>query len=288
MNAVQQPVAMAPDAGVRFAIVCPAYRCRDWIARSLQSIRNQTYRSFRCVVIDDVSGDGTLEAAFAAVAGDARFTVLGNEQRRFALANLVQATALAALSPQDVVVVVDADDWLRDERVLERLARVYADASVWLTYGSSELLRPTGYRARLKKLLGRPARCHAAPYPAFVRERSLYRYHPGRFLATHLRTYRKFLWDGIRDEDLRDERGAYFEATADPATMWPMMEMATDRHIRYIPDLLYVYNNDHALSDNRQRRSWYETEQFRINVLLRARKAYAPLEAAPPPERPLA
>lgn len=266
-------------AAVRFAVVCPAYHSSRWVARCLQSIRTQSYANFRCVVVDDASTDGTYEAACAAVGDDPRFVAFRNENRQLALANLVKGTRLAAASGEDVVVVVDGDDWLKDARVFERLASIYTDPGVWLTYGSSEFLKPPGLRARIHKaLLRRPARCHAAEYPAVVRAHNLYRYHPGRFLATHLRTYRKFLWDGIRDEDLRDDNGEYFSAGADPVTMWPMMEMATDRHIRFIPDILYVYNNDHGLSDNRQKANWYETEQFRVNVITRARKAYAPIE----------
>lgn len=263
---------------LQFAIVCPAYRCEQWVARSLRSIQEQTHTRFRCVLIDDVSPDSTFETARAVVAGDGRFVVLRNERRQYPLANLVKATALAGQASDDVVVVVDADDWLKDSRVLERLARVYEDPGAWLSYGSCELLRPPNWRARLRRaVLGTEFRGAAAPYPPFVCSRSLYRFHPGKFLATHLRSYRKFLWDSLRDEDLRDDDGNYFTAAADAVTMWPMMEMATDRHIRFIRDILYVYNNDHGLSENRQQASWFESDQYRVNLQVRARPPYAPL-----------
>jgi glycosyltransferase involved in cell wall biosynthesis len=258
---------------VRFAVICPAFRCEQLVSRSLRSIQAQTYGQYRCVLIDDVSDDNTYRQACETVAGDARFTVLRNETRQYPLANLVKATALAALDANDVIVVVDADDWLKHDRVFERLAAIYADPNVWLTYGSCELLRRP-WRARLR---GRIVRGSAAPYPKIVQERNLYRYHPGSFLATHLRSYKKFLWDGIRDEDLRDDDGHYFKAAGDAAIMWPLMEMATNQHIRYIEDVLYVYNNDHGLSENAQAQSWYCTEQYRVNVCVRARKPYAPL-----------
>ncbi|MGJ8670784.1 MAG: glycosyltransferase family 2 protein [Oceanococcus sp.] len=263
---------------LHFAIVCPAYCCESWVEKCLKSIQNQSYKHFYCVFIDALSGDRTYERAKAAVSDDERFHVLQNEKRQYPLANLLQATALSAVSDQDVVVVVDGDDWLKHDRVLENLAALYSDPEVWLSYGSCELVRPTTRKAQFKKhLLGAAQRGSAAPYPTVARQNNWYRYHPGSFLATHLRSYRKFLWDHIRDEDLRDEDGEYFAAAGDVACMWPMMEMATDKHIRYVPEILYVYNNDHGLSENRQSLAWTDTEQYRVNVLLRSRPMQAPL-----------
>ena len=258
----------------QFAVVCAAYKCEDWVLRCLRSIRSQSYAHFRCVLIDDHSPDATYSRARAEVAGDERFTVLQNPERLSTLPNLLTATRMAASTPDDVVVVVDADDCLAHADALSHLAAIYADPAVWLTYGSCEFAN----RPLKARLLGRTVRGKAAPYPPAVRERNLYRYHPGPYLASHLRSYRKFLWDAIHDEDLRDEDGSYFRTGADIVTMWPMLEMATDRHIRYVDEILYTYNNDHALSDNRQTAKWTDSDQFRVNVMVRARKPYPPLQ----------
>lgn len=263
---------------LRFGIVCAAWNCAQWVTRSLHSIQQQTHANLRCVLIDAASSDTTFETARSAVAGDERFTILRNETRNYPLANIVRATRLVCeqLGPQDVVVIVDADDWLKHERVLERVAQIYADPEVWISYGSAELLnRP--WKARL---LNRVVRGQAAPYPRAVAERSLYRYMPGKYLATHLRAYRRFLWDALPDVELRDpETGDYYRTAADPATMWPMMEMATAQHIRYVDDILYVYNNNHPLAERGHGQRWTETEQFLTNLKLRARRPLAPLPA---------
>lgn len=253
----------------RFAVVCPAFQCEAWAQRCLGSIRAQTHRDFRCVYIDDVSADRTFDAARAAVAGDARFTVVRNEERGYPLANIVKGTRLASLDSTDIVVIVDGDDWLKHERVLEHVARVYEDPEVWLTHGSHELLRRP-LRDRLRR---RPTRGPlSTAYPAPVRQSGLYRYFP--FHAGHLRTYRRFLFDAIRDEDLRDEDGRYYWGGGDLATMVPMLEMATARHIRYIPEILYVYNNGHPLAEMRP-----ETRDRKLLVKLKiqARPRYSPL-----------
>ena len=263
------PTASEP---IRFGIVCAGRNCSEWVSRCLHSIQSQSYRHFRCVLIDDASSDDTANIAQQAVAGDDRFIILRNESRLYPLGSIVQASRVAAEGPEDVLVVVDADDWLKHDRVLENLAAVYADPEIWLTYGSCELFNKKG----LDRLLNRTVRWRAEPYPAAVAKRNLYRYMPGNYLAVHLRTYRKFLWDAVRDEDLRDEDGCYFRACADPATMWPMMEMATEKHLRYLHEILYVYNNDHAQSE-RGAQPWFESDQFITAVRIRAQPAYDPL-----------
>lgn len=255
--------------GPRFAVVCPAFQCEPWARRCLASIRAQTYSNFRCVYIDDVSSDRTFETARAAVAGDDRFTVLRNEERGYPLANIVKGTRLAAADSEDVVVIVDGDDWLKHERVLEHVAQVYADPEVWLTHGSHELLRrPLKDRLRRRSTRG-PL---STAYPAPVQQSGLYRYFP--FHAGHLRTYRRFLFDAIRDEDLRDDDGLYYWGGGDLATMVPMLEMATARHVRYIHEILYVYNNGHPLAEMRP-----ETRDRKdlIKLKIQARPRYAPL-----------
>jgi glycosyltransferase involved in cell wall biosynthesis len=260
--------------GVRFAIVSPVWNSEAWVARSIESVRQQTYRNFRQVVIDDVSTDGTFAAAQAAATGDPNIEVIRNEERRFPLGNLVKATALAGQAPDDVVIVVDGDDWLAHPRVLEHMAKIYVDSEVWLTYGSHRFLR----RPLMDRLLRRK-HVRTGAYPESTARLNLYRYNPGPFLAGHLRTYRKFLWDAIRDEDLRDDDGRYWPAAGDAASMFPMMEMATQRHIRFVPQVLYVYNNNHLLSENRPPPGTVHTDrpQFQCALKIRARPRYAPL-----------
>jgi glycosyltransferase involved in cell wall biosynthesis len=244
-----------------------AWNCEAWIKRSLKSIQSQTYANFRCVVIDDVSPDQTYEYAREAVKGDERFTVIRNTDRKYQLANAIEATRLAAQDPQDVIVIVDGDDWLKHERVFERIAEIYSDPKVWLTYGNYELLK-----RNWREVLRRKDRRGTQRYPKAVEDSGLYRYHP--FMAGHLRTYRKFLFDAVRDEDLRDEDGGYYWAAGDAALGYPMLEMATASHIRYVDEILYVYNNDHPFSDNRP-----QTRERKLLVKLRiaSRPRYIPL-----------
>jgi len=258
-------------APLRFLVVSASYQCARWVARSLHSVQTQTYPHFRHVLVDDCSTDGTAEVARQAVAGDARFEVLVNTDRRFPLANIVRAVSAVGGGPEDVLVVLDGDDWLKHPRVFEHLAAVYRDPAVWMTYGSHELLK----RGRKATLLRRQVLGKCYPYPEVVSELGAYRYYD--FIAQHLRTSRRFLWEAIRDEDLRDDDGGYYRAAADVATMIPMLEMATPAHWRHLDEVLHVYNNQHTLSENRP---GSRSEQLRVSMLVRAKPRYAPLQRA--------
>lgn len=264
---------MSAPKPLQFLLVSASYQCTEWVNRCLDSVLSQTYPHFRMVMVDDCSTDGTLERARARVGGDPRFQVLGNTDRRFPLANIVRASAEVGGEPEDVLVVLDGDDWLAHPRVLERLAEVYADPEVWLTYGSHQLRVPP---ARRDRWLRRKVRGKVYRYPAPVSELGAYRYYD--FIAAHLRSYRRFLWEALRDEDLRDSDGAYYRAAADAVTMWPMLEMATPKHWRYLDETLYIYNNQHSLSENRP---GSRPEQLRVALKVRAKPPYAPLERAP-------
>ena len=262
------PAATA-DTPLNFLLVSAAYQCAPWVERCLGSVLSQSYPHFRMVMVDDCSTDGSLERARATVGDDPRFQLIGNTDRRFPLANIVRASAEVGGRPDDVLVILDGDDWLAHERVLEQLAALYADPEVWMSYGSHQLSYPPRRRDRW---LRRTVRGKVYRYPEVVAELGAYRYYD--FIAAHLRSYRRFLWDALRDEDLRDGEQGYFRAAADAVTMWPLLEMATPRHWRYLDEVLYVYNNKHGLSENRPSS---RREQLRVAMTVRAKPPYAPL-----------
>ncbi|MHC5012650.1 MAG: glycosyltransferase family 2 protein [Planctomycetota bacterium] len=252
----------------RFCINTPVFQSVDWIDRCLESIRSQTVTDFRCAVMDDHSTDGTFERARARVKGDDRFLVMQPAQKNFSLGNRLEGIRRVSEDPEDIVVIVDGDDWLMHDRVLERLQTVYADPDVWLTYGSHQR-----WKGRLRERWGlKKKRGIARPYPDAIAERRLFRYYP--FCASHLRTFKRFLWDAIRDEDLRDEDGAYFKYTEDEVTMLPMLDMAGRRHIRYLHEMLYVYNHANPMSDERI----HSDAQVLTAALVRARPPYPALD----------
>lgn len=245
----------------KFIVVVPAYNCEPWIERCLTSIMNQNYANFKVVVVDDHSDDNTYDL----IKG---FDVLAHRNYwriGSGLANIAWGIKLGARDKDDIIVTVDGDDYLADNNVLTYLNEVYQE-DVWMTYGS--FLPLSGrYRGTCQDLkethtfddLGEPIVNHLTPWT--------YR-KSGVWVTSHLRTFKKGLWDLIDDDDLRDENG-YFKIAWDLAFMYPMIEMAGWR-VKFIPKILYIYNDLNPSCDGKKN----PAEQIRVGKFIQSKNCY--------------
>ena len=72
-----------------------------------------------------------------------------------------------------------------------------------------------------------------------------------RFTASHLRTWRAFLWRSIEQDYLKDDNGNYWEVAGDLSFMFPMLEMAGPEHYLFMNEVNYVYNEQNPLNDHK-------------------------------------
>ncbi len=216
-----------------FVIVIPSYNNKQWYVRNLASVLSQNYDNFDVIYTDDRSPDGTgdlVEKYLEEYDLDHRVILIKNEIRRGALHNLY---LMINMCPDDAVIVtLDGDDWLPDDEVLTRLNAVYAD-DVWLTYGQFKL-HPSGIQG------------WASAMPDYIVENNAFR--DFQHLPTHLRTFYAWLFTEIKLEDFL-YLGQFYPMTWDMVMMFPMIEMAGERH-RFIPDIMYIYNDENSISDH--------------------------------------
>lgn len=256
----------APD----FLVITAAYNAERWITRCIRSLVAQRV-NFRCVICDDCSDDDTHAMANAAVAGDSRFTVERSHHRRGMLHNIDDAIARHTRDANEVIVILDGDDWLKHDRVFDTLEQQYRCPDTWMTYGSYERWDGS-WQHRLGWGIKRG---HARRYPDYISENNFYRYYT--FLASHLRTFRAFLWQRIDAADLRDDEGKYFQSASDVAAMIPMLEMSGPAHVVFIEEILVVYNNENPLGI---RNSGRKLTQKISEMTVRSRERYRPIELA--------
>lgn len=219
-----------------FVITIPTYNAQDYIERALESALDQDGPEFRVIVVDDHSTDNTWKA-ITNYEGAPNLTVYSNAERRGALANHYFMAQLC--DDDDVIVNLDGDDALDNPHVLERLAAEYADPSVWLTYGSYEYDKASRSTDPDNNPRGIAAQLNPDQHDR-----------TSGWCTTHLRTYRKWLFDRIRLDDLK-LGGDFYQLIPDLAMMFPMVEMAGSTHARYIDDILYQYNAVSPLNEFR-------------------------------------
>ena len=240
--------------GKHFTVIVPAFNVEGWIERCLDSAVGQDYPTsdFEVIVVDAESSDRTNEIARGYKSRYPNVRVIRNEARKFQVENLRLANETAR--PDSICMNLDGDDWFKDGNVLRTLDSIYDD-NVWMTYGTYE---EHPYRSVSQIYQS---------YPQEVIESNGFREY--RWLASHLRTWRRGLMLAIRDEDLRDADGQYYSMAGDTAVQFPMLEMSGNRS-RYVPNILYVYNRSNPLSEDQVN----VNEQTRIANRIRSGRKY--------------
>ena len=61
---------------LHFKIIVPMYNVEEWVETTIQSVKEQTYKNYQCVLVDDMSTDGTVKTVRKLIKGDKRFNPL--------------------------------------------------------------------------------------------------------------------------------------------------------------------------------------------------------------------
>jgi glycosyltransferase involved in cell wall biosynthesis len=234
---------------LRFFIFSAGYNCADAAVACLSSVAVQTCKSYVHVVVDDASTDDT----WTRIQHVKSPSVIAhrNPANRKWLANAVEY-----LRPEDedIVVLLDLDDWLAGPTALRTIRDIYQRERCWFTYGDycrASALPRSAWMRRLRSAVGWPFRSagHCRPLPRDVLERQAFRDIP--FCTSHLLTFKGFLWNALQPGDLLGPDGCYPVMAWDTAITYPMLEMCAPGRIRFVDKVLHVYNDLNPLNDFR-------------------------------------
>tara|TARA_R110000851_G_scaffold333049_1_gene510884 strand:+ start:1057 stop:1800 length:744 start_codon:yes stop_codon:yes gene_type:complete len=221
---------------IKFKVVAPVYNAEKWIHLCIRSLRMQSYQNFECYVVDDFSTDNTRSVIEKEIKDLNNFHLLIPETKGYPLGSLNFALDSANISDEDIVVIVDGDDWLYSERSLEIIKNTYENTGCYLTYGSY-VEYPSKKRGKFAKKI-----------PQHIIENKLYR--QSEWMTSHMRTFKYKLWNNIDKQDIKDEDGAFYKRAGDLPATFCMLELAGER-ISFIEDILYVYNRSNPLNEDK-------------------------------------
>ncbi len=166
-------------------------------------------------------------------------------------------SAISTLPKERIVVLLDGDDWLKDDFALARIQGMYTKlidgGDVWLTYGSFEYIDGTR--------------------PAWVTQYDYDDFRKSSWRATHLRTFKAGLFQKIHGDDFLMPDGKPIQCITDKVVMFPMLEMAGLERIRFCPDILCVYHDGTP-----DRSEAYRIMERGVESWLRGRKPYEKIE----------
>lgn len=241
----------------RLVVFACGHNCAKWVKRHRRSIELQTYKNFLYVAVDDASTDDTYKELLR-FHNKKRNVIIRNEKNQGWLANAAQYLDKFIESEEDVIVVVDMDDYLADHWVFDKINNTYNLKDCWITYGTWAVPNDPKIKEKYRTKWGvdkpQPKQKDSAEH---LRNRT-FRKSPA---FSHLKTFRAFLWRAIDKEDFKGPDGEFAPCCYDRALMYPMLEMSPTKKIQYMKDLLYMYNianpNCHAWI-NREQQLEYE------------------------------
>lgn len=99
----------------KFSIIIPNYNNGKYLDKCLTSVLNQTYKNYEIIFVDDMSTDNSLEIANKLLK---EHKVIQLKQKRLnggsRNVGILEATG-------DYIMCIDSDDWLKHDKVLEKL-----------------------------------------------------------------------------------------------------------------------------------------------------------------------
>jgi glycosyltransferase involved in cell wall biosynthesis len=213
-------------------ILTTLYNAEKYIDKCINSILNQSYKDFKCYITDDMSTDNSVLLVKEIIKNDDRFILIENKIKLYQSGNYDQVIRNnSTIDDMDIIIEVDGDDWLPDNDTLNRINQVYLDENVWIANG------------RFKYSTGNIG------FSSKQRIDENLRY--SDFTASHIRTWRAFLWRKINVDDLKDENGHYWSIANDLAFMFPMLEMSGEEHYRFMSDINYIYNEENPINEHK-------------------------------------
>jgi glycosyltransferase involved in cell wall biosynthesis len=217
-----------------FKIIVPFYNASEFLERCVNSIITQKYDNYKVIFIDDASTDNSWEML---PHNNDKAICIKNKKNVTALPNIHNAI-MEHCEKEDIVVLVDGDDWLINKKVLSYLNEFYHEHDCWITYGQASWTD------------GRRGFASAYPKEEFQHLRK------APFRVSHLRTFKAGLYQKIKEYDdnfscLKDKNKEFYKMTYDVAIMLPIMEMAGFERVKYNDKVLYIYNRDNPISDDK-------------------------------------
>jgi glycosyltransferase involved in cell wall biosynthesis len=207
-------------------VIVPTRNCALWIKDCIKTITSQSFKDFKCVIVDDCSDDDSVKAINNAISHDERFSLIVNPQRFGPLfARFVVPKELC--TSKTLVITIDGDDKLANPFVFEKIADAF-DKGNLVIYGKMQVVFED---KRLGAIYG-------DAYSIEVKTNKSFR--NSKWLCGQPRCFSSSILKYIDEKYLKWEN-KWIPAATDKALFYCLMEIAGNR-IHFINEILYEYH----------------------------------------------
>lgn len=149
------------------SIITVAYNSESTIAKTIESVLNQTYSNIEYIIVDGASKDGTVKIAESYL--EKFNSINGKTLRIISEPDKGMYDALnkgAKMATGEIVGQINADDWYEPDAV-EKMVRVYEKENYDVAWGNLRVHKPSGEMikyAKIGKLWTTSGWCHPAMF----------------------------------------------------------------------------------------------------------------------------
>jgi hypothetical protein len=235
------PQDILHSAPPTFHILVTHYKTPQFLERCLDSLFSQECSvPFHVHLVDDASD--MIEVTELLNTWEKkepkRLTAHRNTKRQNKGQNLFMCLEKGTFHPEDVIGIVDGDDWLAHTTVLERIVEEYRQKACWLTYGTYACSD------------GKTGACtHPLSNLHLDSEKKGRGFREAPWVFSHFFTAKAFLWKRLERNILHFDGKIEDGGAPDQIFNIPIAEMASSKHISHITDILYIYNNQSTLNE---------------------------------------
>ena len=230
---------------MKFQFIVPCFNAERNLDKLKDSLVGQDDDRWECTFIDDISSDNTFQKIQSICKENDKFSFIKNEDKKFALKNIVEQSRKYENDDDTIIGVIDGDDQLCNSMTVSIVIDAYKKGGdvVW-----------TGHKWDINGMnISKDMPVHVNPYQ-------------WPWCASHFRTFRATLLKTISDKNFKDPWGNWFERGYDQALMLPLLSL-TDKRV-YIDEVCYLYNIESVSVNDRD---WAENKQLSTINLVRAR-----------------
>jgi glycosyltransferase involved in cell wall biosynthesis len=124
----------------KVSVILPAYNAEKYIAETIESILNQTYKDFEFIIVNDCSTDSTKEIIENFAKQDKRIRLVSNDRN---LKVSKTANKGIELANGEYIARTDSDDWSYPDRLEKQLKFMESNPEVVLLSGNMEICDAT-------------------------------------------------------------------------------------------------------------------------------------------------
>jgi glycosyltransferase involved in cell wall biosynthesis len=228
----------------RIKVVVPFYNPGGYFDVCVESLLKQKYDNFHVYFMDDASTD----LSISRIPEDDRFTVIRNAIRKGGALPQLHYFYSKLCDPEDITVVVDGDDWLANKNVLSYINDFYNDTGCMVMYGQCRWHMPEPQFKRFEE--------KGLAYP-LNKQQFIDLRKSVSWPFSHIRTFRAKAYHEIKNQDtnydcIRDKNGEIYTIGAgDFGVFLPVVEIVGYDNVKYNDKILYVYNRDTNLNEDK-------------------------------------